>query len=334
MFNTIVVAVATLCATATAASIPLVWLDGGGSHQQQQQQQRRAGTYKFSKKQNVVQQCTPDDFAGDYKYMNCQDVETKVGITCDKDNGTTKPCDYTEAPLQNDTGDEDECVIHGSFDATDIMMDPARPGVCQLKFVALKDSCKAEALPVGFGIKAEVDMTAGPDDASTMLLWFSTNEGVVYYNEDEPQETAFLHHDLPKGRKLWTAEDLCEKSETGLDDTCDPGFPNDCVNENCAIDEYKDGCAACMCYKAGNGSWCDGTKGDYYDKYFKANGKNPWGDKREENRKCNTDFQGYFQPCSWNWQCETGLCHNSLVGYNVVFGCGGRWCPEKKYNAC
>ena len=55
MFNTIVVAVATLCATATAASTPLVWLDGGRSQQQQQQQQqrRRAGKYKVSKKRNV-----------------------------------------------------------------------------------------------------------------------------------------------------------------------------------------------------------------------------------------------------------------------------------------
>ena len=57
MFNTIVVAVATLCATATAASTPLVWLDDGRSQQQQQQQQqRRAGKYKVSKKRNVQQQ--------------------------------------------------------------------------------------------------------------------------------------------------------------------------------------------------------------------------------------------------------------------------------------
>ena len=64
------------------------------------------------------------------KYVNCQGVETKVGITCEKDTGTINPCNYTESPLQNDTGDEDGCVIHGSFNAPHIRMDPARPGVC------------------------------------------------------------------------------------------------------------------------------------------------------------------------------------------------------------
>ena len=83
---------------------------------------------------------------GDYKYMNCQDVETKVGIMCDNDNGINQ-CDYKEKPMNDDNGD-DVCFVGGSFDATDIIMDPARPGVCQLKFVALKDSCKAEALPL------------------------------------------------------------------------------------------------------------------------------------------------------------------------------------------
>ena len=46
-------------------------------------------------------------------------------------------------------------------------------------------------------------MTAGPDDdTSTMVLWFSTNGGLVYYNEGAPQDTVFLYQDLPRGRKL------------------------------------------------------------------------------------------------------------------------------------
>ena len=201
MFNSIFVAVATICATTTAASTPLFWRDGGRSNQQQQQ--RRAGKYKNSKKQNV-QQCTLDQFTGDYKYVNCEGVETKVGITCANANGMNQ-CNYKEKPMEDDKGD-DVCVVQGSFDATDatyIMMDPARPGVCQLKFVALKDSCQADAVPAGFGMKAEVDMTAGPDDeTSTMVLWFSTNGGLVYYNAGEPQDTVFLYQDLPRGRKL------------------------------------------------------------------------------------------------------------------------------------
>ena len=163
--------------------------------------------------------------------MNCQDVETKVGIMCDNDNGINQ-CDYKEKPMNDDNGD-DVCFVGGSFDATDIIMDPARPGVCQLNFVALKDSCKAEALPVGFGIKAEVDMTAGPDDTSTMLLWFSTDEGVVYYNEDEPREPMFLHHELPQGRKLGGCSTCDPKFQIC---TCDPKFPNNCGDDYCATE--------------------------------------------------------------------------------------------------
>ena len=109
MLNSTFVAVATICATATAAATLLFWRDGGCSNQQQQQR-RVVGKKKLSKKQNV-QQCTLDQFTGDYKYDNCQGVETKVGITCDNDNGTN-PCDYREAPLKNNNGDDDGCVVH------------------------------------------------------------------------------------------------------------------------------------------------------------------------------------------------------------------------------
>lgn len=79
--------------------------------------------------------------------------------------------------------------------------------MCELQFVSLKDSCNADALSSGFGVRAEVDiMTAGPADTSstsTLLLWFSNDRGVVYYNEDEPQNAVFLHEDLlTGGRKL------------------------------------------------------------------------------------------------------------------------------------
>ena len=40
------------------------------------------------------------------------------------------------------------------------------------------------------------------------------------------------------------------------------------------------------------GVWCNGTKSAYYDNYYyyKENGKNPFGDSNQDNRKYNTDF--------------------------------------------
>ena len=61
-----------------------------------------------------------------------------------------------------------------------------------------------------------------------------------------------------------------------------------CADEDCASDNWKDGCSACMCYKKGNASWCDGTKSAYYDNYFGENGVNPFGDSNRSTRKCNT----------------------------------------------
>ena len=91
----------------TTTAHPLFLSDGGRSNHQQ----RRVG--KNSKKQNVVQQCTVEQFVGDYKYDNCQGVETQVRIACDTKKGTKNPCDYQEAPLKNDT--DDGCVVQGSL---------------------------------------------------------------------------------------------------------------------------------------------------------------------------------------------------------------------------
>jgi len=241
---------------------------------------------------------------GDYKYRNCQGVETKVRITCDNDNGTN-PCDYQEAPLKNDNTD-DGCIVQGSFGATHIRKDPANLAVCQLDFVALKDSCKATALPFGFGMRAEVDRTAGPADTSTstLVLWFSNDGGVVYYNEDEPQEPVFLHQGLPKDRKLLGG---CECDPLfQICNTCDPKVPNNCRDDYCAHTEWEDGCEKCLCYKNGNRSWCDGTNSAQIDKEWESKKEDP----NYKNRKCNTIYSfnefGLTStfPCYHNWQCE------------------------------
>jgi len=72
-----------------------------------------------------------------------------------------------------------------------------------------------------------------------------------------------------------------------------------CGDNDCANLAWADGCEACMCFNNGNASWCDGSKGDYYDNhitdyydnYFMEHGKNPWGDTNWRNRKCNTQFR-------------------------------------------
>ena len=192
------VTVAAFCATAIAASTPVFVSGDGGSNNQ------RRIRNKYSKKQNFKKKviCTRDNFVGEYKYLNCEGVDTKVEITCDDDDGTgedTGMCEYKEHPLNDDA--DSLCFVHGSFDPiTHITMDSARAGVCQLDVVLLTYSC-ANVSPAGFGMKAEVDMTNG-HETSTLLLRFSNDGGAVYYNEEEPRETVFLHHHIPPGRKL------------------------------------------------------------------------------------------------------------------------------------
>ena len=40
----------------------------------------------------------------------------------------------------------------------------------------------------------------------------------------------------------------------------------------------------------------------------KENGKNPFGDSNQDNRKFNTDFSQQDTSCQWDWQCENGHC--------------------------
>jgi len=301
--------VATCCATTIAASTPVAFASDDGRSNNQQRRIRNKYSKKDNKKQSIKKEetCTMDDFVGDYKYLNCEGVETKVDITCAAaadDDGTaenTAQCEYKEHPLNDDAANL--CVFQGSFDPiTQITMDSARAGVCQLEFVPLTDSCANNVSPTGFGMKAEVDLTTGHDTTSTLLLRFSTDGGAVYYNEEEPRVTVFLHDDFPPGRKL---KDCRYKSIQ----ICDPmmTWSDGCEDNDCANDVWKDGCLGCMCYNQGNGSWCDGIQSDYYDNYFEENGENPFGDSNRSNRKCNTIFAPYGVLCEHNWECESGL---------------------------
>ena len=197
------VTVATFGATVIAPSTPVYASDDG--HSNNQRRVRNKYNKKHSKKQNIKKEeiCTMDNFVGEYKYINCESVVTNVEIMCDNDDDglgeNAAKCEYNEYPLNNDA--EDFCFVHGSFDPVmHINKDLARAGVCQLDFVSLTDFC-ADVSHVGFGMKAEVDTATG-HDTSMLLLRFSNDGGAVYYNEEEPRETVFLHHHIPPGRKL------------------------------------------------------------------------------------------------------------------------------------
>ena len=100
---------------------------------------------------------------------------------------------------------------------THITMDHAT-GVCPLNFVALTDSCDAEAVVSSkFWLMVETPLSTGTGpglhnhnqngdnnhkDKSGMLLRFSTNAGVTYYNNKDPRKTIPFDRNSPR-RKLF-----------------------------------------------------------------------------------------------------------------------------------
>ena len=100
---------------------------------------------------------------------------------------------------------------------------------------------------------------------------------------------------------------------------------NGCKNWDCASINWEDGCEACMCYNMGNDSWCDGKRSAYYDNYYKENGKNPFGDSNQRNRKCNTQFSPKRGPCQNEWECDSS--REPLMCWN----CNGR---DSQYGCC
>ena len=155
--------------------------------------------------------CSIDRFPFTSKYQNCQGREHEVYIDC----ATRRMCTYTEYYFNDNS--EEWCLVQGSFNPiTQIGTDPARPDVCQLDFVSLKDSCEADALPSGFGVTAKVDMSTGHadnDDACTsglMVLRFSDDEG-----SEKPLKAVALDcaFPTPTRRKMQNGTGRC--AETG-----------------------------------------------------------------------------------------------------------------------
>ena len=126
-------------------------------------------------------------------------------------DGTKKICSYSEQPMQFDDAAA-VCPAVGSGDNGSF--DPET----HLNFVALTDSCDAEAVVSSkFWLMVETPLSTGTGpglhnhdqngdnnhkDKSGMLLRFSTNAGVTYYNNEDPRKTIPFDRNSPR-RKLF-----------------------------------------------------------------------------------------------------------------------------------
>ena len=169
--------------------------------------------------------CSIDRFPLVAKYQNCQGVESVVDILCAVPP-RRRTCKYTEHYI-NRKGEE--CRVEGSFDPIwQIGTDPARPDVCQLDFVSLKDSCSADAVP-GFGMKAEVRMKTGHEEedactSSLMLLRFSVTGGAEYYNDETPRTAIALECALPTTAVVEEERGIVARTSSARPTQCTPEY--------------------------------------------------------------------------------------------------------------
>ena len=188
---------------------------------------------------------------GKSQYTSCDGTETELDIACaNKDTAaaaaaaaadgtsTKEICSYSEQPVKYDDAAPPAtaagCGDRGSFDPeTHITLDHAT-GVCRLKFLALTDSCDADAAaPVfkngNFGVMVEAPLSTDPGSHSHeqnednphksnsgMLLRFSIDAGVTYYNTEDPRNTVPLNRSSSR-RKLDEALDYHDSTFTFVD---------------------------------------------------------------------------------------------------------------------
>ena len=164
------------------------------------------------------------DFLGTSQYSNCKREETEVEIACDTtDNAATtttkKICTYSEHPVQYDdaaaAATAVSCGDHGTFDPQVHLTRDHTTGVCRLDFIALTNSCDAALPGAGgstFGVMVEAPLSTGPGshnhkkhhendhhkDNSGLLLRFSTDAGVTYYNNKDLRLTVPLNWSSPR----------------------------------------------------------------------------------------------------------------------------------------
>lgn len=188
---------------------------------------------KNSKKQDLKNKedtCMMQEFLGTPQYTNCKGTETEVKIVCDNTNdaatATTKKiiCLYSKYPVQYDgaaaaTAVAVGCGDHGLFDPkTHLTWDHAT-GMSRLEFILLTHTCFGVPASRGFWLMVEAPPSTGPGsgpgthnhahhedknhkDNSGMLLRFSTDDGVNYYNSEHPRKKVVLLYKSSPSRKL------------------------------------------------------------------------------------------------------------------------------------
>ena len=202
---------------------------------------RHVRKIKNTKKQGITNKedaCTMELFLGKSQYTNCAGKETEVEIACanTEDAATvtttaaaaTSWCSYSEHPVQyNDTAVVATalCGDHGFFDPRTHLTRDHATGLCRLRFFSLTNSCfDAPAGGSRFGVMVEVPPSTGTStvsynhehhedhhkDNSGMLLWFSDDDGVTYYNKEDHRITGPLHNKSSSRRKLGGASN-CKK---------------------------------------------------------------------------------------------------------------------------
>ena len=162
-------------------------------------------------------------FWGKSHYTNCKGYDTEVVIACDT---TETLCSYSEQPYPATS--PAGCGVSGSFDpATHLTRDPVT-GMCRLNFISLASSCLgAPVAGIEFGVMVEVPQNTGqdknPNDNSGLLLRFSRDGGMTYYNSKKPRNTVPLNESSPR-RNL---EDICTTKYECSIDVCAPVCPTE-----------------------------------------------------------------------------------------------------------
>jgi len=143
------------------------------------------------------QQCPIALFNGSYRYISACGKGLLATIACGEDDDDRVGgdiCRYSErvvaqntcpenGPL-NDEEEEDPCTVGGIFKRSENINYNADTDSCELAYFDLsEDRCELYSKEGGLGMKAVINLFSREE----MLLWFSSDSGETFYNEEEPR---------------------------------------------------------------------------------------------------------------------------------------------------
>lgn len=199
--------------------------------------------------------CPKDLFEGSYLYFGCDGKGFLASITCSESDDDT--CYYSERVVNKDDEEEDPCPMGGKFVPAENIKYNVDTGACELAYFDLSDD-DCDLYPEeegGLGLKAEINMN------SEMSIWFTSDFGETYYNEENPRrafafpstveedrfggaDRALSEHEIRSAKERRRSRNLCEvkKCEDCAQYQVMPWVKDIC----CAgFDEAALNCAAC-----------------------------------------------------------------------------------------